>query len=224
MQSMSPSDPASQPASPPFDSTTFEYSTVAVAPRAPTAMTWLLSLRAPLTDGIVKHRNTLWAILIGIYAFAFTGQWRIGRDSALYRGLAHSLASGEGYTFGEFGSRQIYPGLPVLLAAAEKIFGLDAWPGIVLMHLAALGCLVLTYKLVRLHFPQWLAVIVTFCVGINGWFLELTNELLADMPFLFGLLLALYGWERLRMQPPSIVKPLVYLCIGLALAAVMRPT
>ncbi len=190
---------------------------------------------APLTDAIARHRKVFWCILIGVYAFAFNGQWRIGKDSALYRGLAHSLASGRGYTFGEFGSRQVYPGLPVLLAGLEKCFSLAAWPGIVVMHLMALGCLIFTYKLIRLRFPEWLAVIVTFTVGMNGWFLELTNELLTDIPFLLGVLIALYGWERLRItlldqttddsrSPKRIVKPLIYLFVGLALAAVMRPT
>jgi hypothetical protein len=45
--------------------------------------------------------------------------------------LGHSLATGQGYTFGEFGSKQVYPGLPLLLAWLEKVFGLAAWPGIV---------------------------------------------------------------------------------------------
>jgi hypothetical protein len=183
-----------------------------------------VEVRSPLTDAIVRHRNTLWAILIVIYAFAFNGQWRVGRDSALYRGLAHSLASGQGYSFGIFGSAQILPGFPVLLAALEKVFGLSAWPGIILVQLTALGTLILTCKLVRLHFPQWLAVIVTFCVGLNGWFLELSNELLADMPFIFAMMLALYGWEWLRIAGRVVARPLVYVCIGLALAALLRPT
>ena len=91
---------------------------------------------APLTDAIVRHRKVLWCILIGVYAFAFNGQWRVGKDSALYRGLAHSLASGRGYTFGEFGP----PGLsrPAGDACgAGKIFSLAAWPGIIVMHLMA---------------------------------------------------------------------------------------
>src|SRR5687767_1304232 len=160
----------------------------------------LQTLRAPLTDAIVRRRNVLWAILIGIYAFAYSGEWRVGRDSAVYRGLAHALASGQGYSFGEFGRQQVYQGLPRLLSWIEMIFGVDAaWPGIILMHLMALGCLIFTYKLVRLRFPEWVAVLVTFGVGINGWFVELTNELLTDIPFLLGLLMALYGWERLRI-------------------------
>ena len=97
---------------------------------------------------------------------------------------------------------RLRPGLSRPAADArglEKCFGLAAWPGIIVMHLIAFGCLVFTYKLVRLRFPQWLAVIVTFTVGINGWFVELTDELLTDIPFVLCLL-ALYGWERLASR------------------------
>jgi hypothetical protein len=192
-------------------------------------------LRAPLTDAIVRHRNILWGTLVVIALLAFNGTWRVGRDSALYRGLGHSLATGHGYSFGNFAKQQIYPGLPVLLAGLEKVFGQRDLPPILLIHAFSLGCLVFTYELVRLRYPQWVAVIVTFCVGINGWFLELTNEILADIPFLFGMLVALYGWERLRMailddaaapvpRRRRIVRAIVCLILGLAIAALMRPT
>ncbi|HYO11431.1 MAG TPA: hypothetical protein VER17_20875 [Tepidisphaeraceae bacterium] len=238
-------------------------------------------VRAPLTDAIVRHRNVLWGTLVVVYLLAFNGTWRVGRDSALYRGLADSLANGHGYTFGEFGSRQIYPGLPVLLAGLQKLFGRSDLPPILLIHAFAFGALLFTYKLVRLRYPQWVATIVTFAVGINGWFLELTNEIRDDVPFLFGMLMALYGWERLRIailersagaaesdageaNPPAtailsdaagagrsegggaatdvvdyaqprpasdradrrrdIFRSLIYLFVGLAIAAVMRPT
>src|SRR5438270_10054936 len=88
-----------------------------------------------ITDGIVRHRNTLFAIVIIIFLLAFNGQWRVGRDSALYRGLGHSLASGKGYKFGEFSSRQIYPGLPVVIAGLEKLFGPRDLPPILFVEL-----------------------------------------------------------------------------------------
>jgi hypothetical protein len=186
----------------------------------------------PLTRWIVQHRVHIFVFAAVLYALAFNGQWRVGRDSALYRGLAHSLATGQGYKFTDFSARQIYPGLPVLLAGLEKVFGQRDWPPIVVIHLFSLGCLVVTYRLIRLRFPQWVAISVTACTAMNSWFLELTNEIRDDVPFLFGMLLALYGWERLRVaigsqdakQRARLVAPLVTLLIGLAVAAVMRPT
>ena len=91
----------------------------------------------------------------------------------------------------DFGSRQIYPGLPVLLAGLEKVFGPSSVPPIIMIHLFSLGCLIFTYKLVRLRFDEWIAIAVTFCVGVHGWYLELTNEIRDDIPFLFGMRVAL---------------------------------
>src|SRR5688572_19156157 len=101
-----------------------------------------------LTRWIVAHRVHIFVFAALFYVLAFNGQWRVGRDSALYRGLAHSLASGQGYQFTEFSSRQIYPGLPVLLAGLEKVFGQRDLPPTVMMHLFALGCLIVTYQLI----------------------------------------------------------------------------
>jgi hypothetical protein len=199
----------------------------------------------PLTRGIVKNRHIFWIVLAVFYLLAFNGQWRVGRVFELYSGLCDSLATGNGYTFVVFGSRRVHPGLPVVLATFQKCFGRSDLPPILFMNAVALGCLIVTYKLVELRFPPWVAVIVTFAVGINGWFMELAQEMLADLPFLLGMLAALYGWERLRValaldgsspptqaSPPpagpprrgSIVSPLIYVVAGLVLAAVMRPT
>jgi hypothetical protein len=184
----------------------------------------------PLTRWIVQHRVHITVFVAVFYLLAFNGEWRVGRDSSLYRGLGHSLATGNGYHFGAFGSKQIYPGLPVLLAGLEKVFGPRDWPVIVMIHLFSLGCLIMTYKLVRLRFPQWVAITITAATALNAWYLELSNEMLADIPLLFGMMLALYGWERLRIELAAesrdrhVIKPIVILLIGLAVASLMRPT
>src|SRR5205823_10381019 len=67
----------------------------------------------PFDHWIIRHRWWMLGIILVVYALSFTGEWRIGRDSALYRGLGHTLAAGRGFTFSEFGRRQIYPGLPI---------------------------------------------------------------------------------------------------------------
>ena len=54
--------------------------------------------------------------------------------------------------------------------------------------------LVFTYRLIRMHYPQWVAVCITFGLGINAWFLQLSNSLLTDVPFLLGLVMAVVAW------------------------------
>src|SRR4051812_31867742 len=100
-----------------------------------------------------------------LFAISFNGKWRLGLDSANYRGLADSIASGRGYVFGDWAGKNIYPGYPLLLAGLQKVFGRSDFAPVsalmVMMLMAGLTLLV-TYRLIRLHYPKWVAVTVTF--------------------------------------------------------------
>src|SRR5438874_10227784 len=185
------------------------------------------------TDWIDKNRKLLFAIAVLPYLLTFNGRWRIGLDSATYRGLGHALAMGRGYHFGEFATRQAYPGLPLLLAGIEKIFGPMTFrpaPVVLLMLALSLLTLAVVYRLIGMHFPRWIAVCVTVGLAINARFVSLTTEVLTDVPFLFGLVTALYGWELLRQSQGArntsrhTWRSLLIMCGGLAVAASMRPT
>ena len=196
-----------------------------------------------LTEGIARYRHLFFGFLAVLFLVSFNGQWRVGHDSAIYRGLAANIAGGKGYTFGEWAPRQAYPGLPYLLAGVQTLCGvdvaalrphgalemvgprLDTTVSILVLHAMALATLVLTYALVRMHYPQWVAVCITFGLGINSWFLELSNSLLTDVPFLLGLVAALYGWELLKRAEGARRGAIALALIipGLVLAGTMRP-
>jgi hypothetical protein len=154
---------------------------------------------APLVNAYVRYRRVLLALVVGFVLLGFNGQWIVERDTALYRGLGHALASGEGYRFGEFASRVVYPGLPLILAGLELLFGETALPAIILINLMALATLWMTYRLIALYFPEWIAVAVTAGVGLNARFASMAQEIMTDIPFLLGVVLFLYGWERLKL-------------------------
>src|SRR5688572_22997885 len=191
-----------------------------------------------LAKAIDRYRRAFFVGIAVLFVICFNGQWKIGRDSALYRGLARNLANGNGYTFGEFAPQAIYPGYPLLLAGIEKVFGPGVLAPLIVMYVLAALVLVYTYKLIALRYPRWMAVCVVCGVGFNAWFLELSHELLTDVPFFLGVLLALYGWERLRLnvgedspvetsgskEKSERAKAIAYLVVGLVIAATMRPT
>ena len=190
-----------------------------------------------ITNAIERHRYILYGVVAVLFLLAFNGEWRVRPDSAMYRGLGHSLATGKGYKFGNYGGRSLYAGLPVMLAGLEKVFGPSPLPPIVLITAMAIACIVLSYKLTRLRFDRWVAICVACGVGINGQLLRRGNEILTDVPFLLGVLMALYGWELLRQRwsMPSMTSTpsasaqrwwpsLVWLIAGLMLAATTRPT
>lgn len=178
---------------------------------------------------IERYRYPLLALCVAVVLAGFNGQWRIGVDSSAYRGLADALASGRGYHFGEFASSTIYPGLPLLLAAAQKAFGLSLWSpwqSILMILCMGLAALVVVYRLIRLHYPAWVATAVTCGLAINARFAVLCHDLLTDVPFLLGLVTAVYAWELLRRAESrgAIVRAVILAGGGLLLAASMRPT
>jgi hypothetical protein len=168
-------------------------------------------------------------------AVCFNGQWRIGRDSAAFREIARNLVRTHSYVFESSPGRSarrankqdtVYPGMPVLLAAIERLFGEHDLPPTVVMYLISIGTLIVTYQLIRLAMAPWVAVIVTLCLGFNRIFVEQSNELLSDLPFLFGVMLALLGMEKLHRARGAgqWVIACVLATAGLCCAAVMRPT
>jgi signal transduction histidine kinase len=179
-----------------------------------------------LTDLIERWRWGFFLAFGCLLPLAFNGQWRIGTDSSIYLGLARSIANGDGYVFGDWAGGQIYPGLPYLLAILHQTLGEVHWPALLIMNLMTVACAVVTYRLIRLHYPVWIATCVTCGVLVNSRVVKLSNEILTDIPFLLGILLSLYGWELLRRAAGrnATIVSLIVLVAGIALAGSMRPT
>ena len=174
-------------------------------------------------------------ILVGVLIVAaFNGHWRIGRDSAAYRGLGHQLATTGTYHFRDRVSSTLYsdqqdtryPGMPVLLAGVEKVFGRSDTAAVLAVTFMAIATLLLTYRLVKPTVPAWLAVAALFGMGANGRFLEHANEVLSDVPFLLGVVVSLFAFDRLQRARTgkSRAAEMALLVLGLIFAAAMRPT
>src|SRR4051812_34649312 len=150
------------------------------APPAPARENALLAL-------IPRWRWAFFTLIGLLILLAFNGKWRIGRDSAAYRGLGHQLVTTGKYVFRDkhdssamYADQQDtrYPGMPLVLAGVEKVFGRSDAPAVLFVVLSALATLILTYRLVKPALPPWLAIAVAFGMGANGRFLEHANEIL----------------------------------------------
>src|SRR5215218_832368 len=159
----------------------------------------------PILPWISTYRWGFFALVGLILVLSFNGQWRVGRDSAAYRGLAHRLATTGQYVFRDkpadlkMSDQQDtrYPGLPIMLAVVERASGNSDRAAVLSVMVTAALTLVLTYLLMRSVLPLWVAVTVTFNLGINARFLEHANEILSDLPFLAGVMLSLLAFDRL---------------------------
>ncbi len=177
-----------------------------------------------ITAALAAHKKWVILAIALLYLAAFNGQWRVGLDSAIYRGVGDSLAAGHGYTFGGVRQDQVYPGLPLLLAGLKTLFGPSVVPALIAMMAISALTLFAIYRLLRLHFPDWMAMTVVVGVALNGQFLQQSQEVMTDTPFLLGVVLTLWGIGRLAAGAPKVWKSAALLAGGLALAAAMRPT
>lgn len=188
---------------------------------------WLDAPATPFTRWLEKYR---FVFFVGIALFVlvqFNGQWRIGLDSSLYRGVAENLVAGKGYTFAGREQTLIYPGLPFLLALSHKLTGSNSIvPVLMLFNVLAVFTMVGVYHLIRLRYPLWIAVVVMCGVGLNARFVQQSQEVMTDAPFLFGCVMAMLGWELLAVETTRarLIGATALLLLGLLFAATMRPT
>ena len=223
MSSFGPaSGPASQPSTHTPPTLDTRRSSASPHPTRQPVVPWV-------TDGIIRHRKLAIAGSLIPIIISFNGRWRMGLDSSIYRGLARSIADGHGYRFGEFGTHQIYPGLPVLLAGITRVFGEHVFRPVaplLLMVTMSLLTMAMIYRLIARSYPQWMAIIVTTFMATNFWFVKLSHELLTDIPFLLGSIATLLGWDLLKSAETkgSRARAAALMVFGLAVAAVMRPT
>ena len=186
--------------------------------------------------GEIDRFRYIWFAVIALFLMAsFNGQWQIGPDSAAYRQIGHQLATTGRYFFredvaglSEYHNKQgtLYPGLPLVLAGLEKLFGPGPLAPLVLMQLLSVLTLILIYRLMLYRIERWAAVCVVVGVGTNPRFLQYANEILSDVPFLLGVVLTLLGYEWIfrAKDRRSLIQGIALIFGGLLIAAAMRPT
>lgn len=180
-----------------------------------------------------RYRRWLLGGLLCVYIAGFNGHWRMSPDAGLFLSLGRNLAQGRGYTYLGQDHNLVYPGWPWLIAATFKLFGHGSLvPVHVLSLLIAIAALALIYRLFLLHCGRATAVVVTMGVGMTKTFYTFAFELWTDLPFAFGVLAFLAGWEglfpRKRADAPAArCAPwldIVMLVGGLVVAGLTRPT
>lgn len=186
---------------------------------------------------IVRYRWLSLVVMVLIFIAAFNGQWRVGRDSATFRQIARNLVRSRQYVFLPRGQTPrtarrvvkqeiVYPGMPLLLAGIERVFGEGDFAPQLVMYLLAAATIIAIYLALRMSFEPWIAITATVLLALSRVFLAHANELLSDVPFLLGLMLSLLGYEKLRRahNGKSWTIAVVIAVVGLLFAASMRPT
>lgn len=123
------------------------------------------------------------AVLAALYLAGIPGQWWPSPDSALYLGLAGSLAAGEGYVFNGELSTTVTPGLPCLLAGVELLLGENIYAANALIALCALAMLTLVWRVAAGAVGRFLAPVVLLAVAMSYPVFHAAHMILTDIPF-----------------------------------------
>jgi 4-amino-4-deoxy-L-arabinose transferase-like glycosyltransferase len=149
--------------------------------------------------GAPAGRLLLWVMLAAAaaHAAALTPHWWFQRDSALYLGLARSLADDGTYVFNGAQHAFALPGFPLMLAPIYATLGESFLAMNVLVALFSVACLPVAYALLRASCStQRCAAIcfVMFAASVSAF--RYSRTLLADTPFAFLALVCLYCGMR----------------------------
>jgi 4-amino-4-deoxy-L-arabinose transferase-like glycosyltransferase len=146
----------------------------------------------------------LWFMLaaVALYAAGVGPHWRFQRDSALYMGLARSLAETGTYSFNYVPHTLALPGFPAMLSLIYVAFGENFLAMNVLVSLCGLGCIAaacLVFRELSLSGRQLAACVLLF--GLSRTLYYYSTHVTTDVPFTLFALLGLYCGLRMLRAP-----------------------
>ncbi len=123
----------------------------------------------------------------------------MGNDSSVHLAIGRALARGDGFTHPTGMQDAIHPGVPYAVAAGFGVAGPGAvWPVLLFMLGCAGVALACWYRLATRVFGRGQAVVLTLMLGLTEIVYLFSYEVLTDIPFFAGLMLAMLGVDRLR--------------------------
>jgi 4-amino-4-deoxy-L-arabinose transferase-like glycosyltransferase len=142
------------------------------------------------------------ALVVLLYAAGLNPFWRFQPDSALYMGLARSLARDGTYSFN--GQEHVFalPGFPAMLSLVYMALGENFLAMNALVSLFGLGCVGLGYLLFsELSLTPFQRLACLLLLAFSRTLYYYSSHIMTDVPFAFFAIAALYlGLRMLRAQ------------------------
>lgn len=129
------------------------------------------------------HLEITWAAFGLVYLLSVNSIWIPVPDSALYLGLAKSLANGQGYQFNGQPNNWVPPGLPIILAGLYSLFGESYFSANLFMALTALAGGLMIYLSLSLLDDKRMAFAVLVATLVCNHYYRYSHMVLTDVPF-----------------------------------------
>jgi hypothetical protein len=137
-----------------------------------------------------------------LYAAGLNPCWRFQRDSALYMGLARSLAEHGAYSFNAEEHTFALPGFPAVLSLVYLTAGQSFLAMNALVSVFGLACIVMGYLLYReLGLAPLQLAAATLLLAFSRTLYYYSSQVMTDVPFLCAATAALFlGARALRQE------------------------
>jgi hypothetical protein len=130
-----------------------------------------------------RRRGLVCLLIVAVYMLGVCPMWWPTSDSALYLSLSHSLAEGDGFVYNGARHTLVTPGLPVVLAGLERLFGPGYLAGNMFTALCGLGALMMMYLSVRKFGDDSIAFAVVLVTALGYPFYSNSHRILTQIPF-----------------------------------------
>ncbi|MHC4591963.1 MAG: ArnT family glycosyltransferase [Planctomycetota bacterium] len=156
-------------------------------------------------------------IVIALYAAGINSYWRFQRDSALYMGLARSLAETGAYSFNYRPHAFAWPGFPAMLSVIYMAAG-ESFPAMnALVSLCGLGCVAVAWLLLgELSLSDRQLTACLLLVGFSRNLYYYSCHIMPDVPFTFAVIVGLYCGTKMLSEDGTVDW---LWCLGAAAAA-----
>ena len=135
------------------------------------------------------------AVIIGVYCF--TTNLNVTGDNVDFMHLGNSIAEGNG-----MGGHTKYPfGYPLLLAIVQILFNKGIFAQKILSLILYIFSAVFMFLIFKRYIGEKWAFFVTFLSICNPIIIELSHQVMSDIPYLFFSLLAIYLFIRFKDEP-----------------------
>jgi len=148
---------------------------------------------------LIKQRYIIIIFLALTFAgflFRMNGTLFLGGDSGLYMILAESLAEFKGYVNVHMPNpapHTLYGfGLPLLIAPALFVFGLNMVAANFMIVLTSVGFAFFTFMVFKKYIKFEFALLIAIITGYNWWIMYFSSMIMTEIPFCFFMMMGFY--------------------------------
>ncbi|QQE12243.1 hypothetical protein JD969_01850 [Planctomycetota bacterium] len=164
-----------------------------------------------------RKRYLIFIAITALYLLGFSTVWIPGPDSAQHLIYAKHIINNTIHPYAHSVTDPLSPALAYIIAANHYIFGPDHYLTTTLITMLAITSLTLTiaYRFFLTCSNRGTATLLLLMLASCETFYRYAFQILADLPFLLGMVITLHASQRYQLKIKNQYLNLAYLALGL---------